>query len=324
MRLFLICLLALLVVRTATADMLTTRSPDALCNNGEQATFRYIEGTSDNWLVYIQGGGVAPNADAYRNRQPFQKQPATGANYGEWYPIVNDFAGRGYHVVVIPYCTGDLHQGFHTHEIDGQTVYFHGRRIIEDIFDRFDGQFASAAKLVFAGYSAGSIALGFNADLIARYDDPYIIADSFWLDDESLKVRLGWTSGRWEAVTNFIYPNKPAHCQGAHWAHCFPSRAHFEAKGLTRVFPIWNMGDRYNANGDQQAVRRATHADIRHYGAGLSIDARRRQMKGFEDDNWGHVMTANDLYDQEIEGMSVKQLIHNWIDGVEPSFLLPD
>ena len=34
---------------------------------------------------------------------------------------------------------------------------------------------------------------------------------------------------------------------------------------------------------------------------------------GFEE--WGHVMTANDLYTQEIGGVVLRALIWNWIDG---------
>ena len=28
----------------------------ALCSNGEQATFTFFEGNTNNWLIYIQGG----------------------------------------------------------------------------------------------------------------------------------------------------------------------------------------------------------------------------------------------------------------------------
>ena len=89
--------------------------------------------------------------------------------------------------------------------IDGKKVYFHGRYILEDIFNQYDEKFKKADKLIFAGYSAGSLALGLNVDLIKRYENPYIIADSFWLDAESLNVRLGWNDGPWPKIVKFLY-----------------------------------------------------------------------------------------------------------------------
>ena len=59
--------------------------------------------------------------------------------------------------------------------------------------------------------------LGFNADLIAQFDDPYVIADSFWLDAESLRMRLSWTKGPWINITKFLYGNLPDHCKGDQW-----------------------------------------------------------------------------------------------------------
>ena len=50
------------------AKLIETKSPKALCSNGEQATFTFFEGKSNNWLMYIQGGGVAANEDQYRSR----------------------------------------------------------------------------------------------------------------------------------------------------------------------------------------------------------------------------------------------------------------
>ena len=56
---------------------------------------------------------------------------------------------------------------------------------------QLDSEFKSAGELIFAGYSAGAIGLGFNADLIKKYKNPKLIVDSFWLDKESRRVRKG-------------------------------------------------------------------------------------------------------------------------------------
>ena len=139
------------------------------------------------------GGGVAANTDQYRGRPEGMKSPAPNDYIGV--RLTNDFRDQGFNVVIIGYCTSDLYQGFHTHNIDGKTVYFHGRKIVENVINLHKDQLAGADRLVFAGYSAGSIGLGFNADLIAQFENPYVIADSFWLDAESLRMRLSWTRG---------------------------------------------------------------------------------------------------------------------------------
>ena len=297
---------------SAKAELRSTTSPDALCSNGEQATYDYVSNTkSKDWLVYIHGGGVAINADNYRDRPAGMKSPTRNDHFGVM--LTNDFQKQGFNVIIIGYCTSDLHQGFHTHTIDGKTVYFHGRKIVENVIDLHKDQLAGAEKLVFAGYSAGSIALGFNADLIAQFDDPYVIADSFWLDAESLRMRLSCTKGPWINITKFLYGNLPDHCKGDHWGHCFPSRPQFTKHGINKVFPIWNIGDRYARHGDQSKVKQGIVSDITHYGAGYSIDAEAKRISGFED--WGHVMTANELYESEIDGVVLRDLIWNWIDG---------
>ena len=227
--------------------------------------------------------------------------------------LTNDFQDRGFNIIIIGYCSSDVHQGFHTHSIGGETVYFHGRKIVENIIDLHKDQLVTAKRLVFAGYSAGSIALGFNADLIGQFNDPYVIADSFWLDAESLQMRLSWTKGPWTNITKFLYKNLPDHCKDDHWGHCFPSRPQFTKHGINKVFPIWNIGDRYARHGDQTRVKQGIVSDVKHYGAGYSIDAEAKQIKGFEE--WGHVMTANDLYEKKINGVVLRELIWNWIDG---------
>ena len=116
----------------AFAELRTTTAPDALCSNGEQATYAYFDdGKSNDWLVYIHGGGVAANADQYRGRPEGMKRPAPNDYIGV--RLTNDFRDQGFNVIIIGYCTSDLYQGFHTHNIDGKTVYFHGRKIVENV-----------------------------------------------------------------------------------------------------------------------------------------------------------------------------------------------
>ena len=294
----------------AQASLVNTKDKEAVCSNGEQANFRVTKSGSKDWFVYLEGGGVAPTPESYKKRQSGQKQPKDNDNYGNWFPIVDDFINKGFNVVVVPYCTSDLHQGSHINLVDGKKVYFHGRKIVEDIFRQLDDDFKSANQLVFAGYSAGAVGLGFNADLIAQYDNPKIIVDSFWLDTESRRVRDGWINGPWPAIAKFLYSDSlPSHCEG-NWQACFPQRTKFESMGLKNIFPIWNLGDPY-IKGELDKVKQSIVDDIMYYGAGFSIDAEPLDVKGFE--HWGHVVTANEHYTQTFDGVSVKMLIDNWL-----------
>ncbi len=301
----------LLFASFSNAQLIKTNDPKALCSNGEQATFTFFEGNTNNWLMYIQGGGVAANEDQYRSRNDGLKSPAVSNERGKAF-MVEDFINNNYNVIYIPYCSNDIHQGTHINNIDGKKVYFHGRYIIEDIFNQYDEKFKKADKLIFAGYSAGSLALGLNVDLIKRYENPYIIADSFWLDAESLNVRLGWNDGPWPKIVKFLYNDRVEHCKDSHWANCFSSRPLFERNNLNNVFFIWNIGDPY-MKGNLDKVRQSINEDATFYNAGFSINAEERKLKG--NIEWGHVMTATDLYYKDFEGTSLQKLIWNWING---------
>ena len=301
----------LLFTSFSNAQLIKTKDPKALCSNGEQATFTFFEGNTNNWLLYIQGGGVAANEDQYRSRNNGLKSPAVSNDRGKTY-MVEDFINNNYNVIYIPYCSNDIHQGMHVNNIDGKKVYFHGRYIIKDIFNQYDEKFKKADKLIFAGYSAGSLALGLNVDLIKRYENPYIIADSFWLDAESLNVRLGWNDGPWPKIVKFLYNDRVDHCKDSHWANCFSSRPLFERNNLNNVFFIWNIGDPY-MKGKLDKVRQSINEDATFYNAGFSINAEERKLKG--NIEWGHVMTATDLYYKDFEGTSLQKLIWNWING---------
>ena len=60
-------------------------------------------------------------------------------------------------------------------------------------------------------------------------------------------------------------------------------------------------------------VRQSIKNDADYYQAGFSINAEKMKLKAFED--WGHVMTANELYYQKFDGNSLQDLIWNWING---------
>ena len=71
----------------AAAELCQTTSPDALCSNGEQATYAYFDdGGSNDWLVYIHGGGVAANAGIAWKYIPDRRTRIISARESPWSP----------------------------------------------------------------------------------------------------------------------------------------------------------------------------------------------------------------------------------------------
>ena len=85
----------LLFASFSNAKLIKTKDPKALCSNGEQATFTFFEGNTNNWLMYIQGGGVAANEDQYRSRNDGLKSPAVSNERGKTF-MVEDFINNNY------------------------------------------------------------------------------------------------------------------------------------------------------------------------------------------------------------------------------------
>ena len=69
--------------------------------------------------------------------------------------------------------------------------------------------------------------------------------------------------------------------------------------------------------GDLNKVRQSINDDAEYYQAGFSINAEKRKLKGNVE--WGHVMTATDLYYKKFDGNSLQDLIWNWINGSRPT-----
>lgn len=294
-----------------SSSVFYTSSADAVCSNGEQASFHVYRTGSDQWFVYLQGGGLASNAEEYLSRIPTWTTPRTQPGYLQDMPAVEDFLTKGYNVAVIPYCSNDLYQGSHTHVIRGDTIYFQGRAIVADVLSQLASELTAAERIVFGGSSAGAIGLGFNADLIAQFDDPYLLVDSFWLDPESRSVRDAWSGPNWEATEQFVYANMPEHC-GSKWTACFPQRTHFDEYGFKKVFFVWNMGDPY-MRGDTAANLAGIESDLEYYGHGLSIQNGESLHPDYAD--WLHGMLFNDFYDFPLEGGSLQQRIWAWLDS---------
>ena len=290
-------------------ELKLTTDPNAICNNGEQATFTIKKGKSNKWAVILPGGGIARNSEEYRSRSESMKSPELKPHYfGQ--AIEKDLEDRNYNLVFIPYCSSDLYQSDHINLIDGNEVPFRGRVIVEDVIKKIDKKLKNADEVMFLGYSAGAIGIGFHAKTIGKYKNVRVLVDSFWVDDETKKFYQNFEKNN---DRSFTYKSSMEACNNS-WVNCYPSRDNFEKNNIKDVFFIWNIGDKY-ANGvkDKLALKKAIKKDLEFYNAGFSIEADKRKISGFED--WGHVLAwDNKTYTKNYFDMSLKEAINNWID----------
>lgn len=294
---------------TFANELKLTTDPNAVCNNGEQATFTIKKGKSNKWAVILPGGGIARNSKEYRSRPKGMKSPELKPHYfGQG--IKKDLEDRNYNLVFIPYCSSDLYQSDHINLIDGNEIPFRGRVIVEDVIKKIDKKLKNADEVMFLGYSAGAIGIGFHAKTIGKYKNVRVLVDSFWVDDETKKFYQNFEKNN---DRSFTYKSSMEACNNS-WVNCYPSRDNFEKNNIKDVFFIWNIGDKY-ANGvkDKLALKKAIKKDLEFYNAGFSIEAEKRKISGFED--WGHVLAwDNKTYTKNYFDMSLQEAVNNWID----------
>ena len=294
---------------TFANELKLTTDPNAVCNNGEQATFTIKKGKSNKWAVILPGGGIARNPEEYRLRPEGMKSPELKPHYfGQG--IEKDLEDRNYNLVFIPYCSSDLYQSDHINLIDGNEVPFRGRVIVEDVIKKIDKQLKNADEVMFLGYSAGAIGIGFHAKTIGKYKNVRVLVDSFWVDDETKRFYQSFEKNN---DRSFTYKSSMKACNNS-WVNCYPSKDNFEKNNIKDVFFIWNIGDKY-ANGvkDKLALKKAIKKDLEFYNAGFSIEADKRKISGFED--WGHVLAwDNKTYTKNYFDMSLQEAVNNWID----------
>lgn len=293
-------------------------SAEAVCNNGERANYSIVDRNSKKWFILLEGGGVVGNEDEYLDRVknfPYAVKPLTDTGLHDA-AIVKHFDELGYNTVVIHYCSSDLFQGNHTHSIGGKTVSFKGRKIVEGVIKDLSPRLREAESVVVSGYSAGSIGLGFNADLWSKLPNVKVISDSFWFDQAMLNFYANkYPKMRPDRIA-FIYKNLPQGCSNV--GRCFPSRPLFERHDINKVFIIWNLGYVYQNPVGRSELMAAIPEDLRFYGAGFSVDSTITKLNTIS--SGGHVMTVKDSsYSQPQDGVVLKDLIENWLNGAEPS-----
>ena len=162
--------------------------PDTMCGNGSQYKFYvYDSPTSNNLLLYFEGGGACwdypscsgqagilgaahPNGIPDNYIAEFQPQYVSplvnGADPG--IPVFRpkkDIATKGYDVVYMPYCTGDVHVGNNVVTytdpagVNPPITWRHvGYNNTRKALDYLHTRFPTVGKLLVSGFSAGGTA----------------------------------------------------------------------------------------------------------------------------------------------------------------------
>lgn len=285
---------------------------DAVCNDGSKAKVSVYDNDPKKWAIFMPGGGSAGSADEFVKRSATKHLVSAPKSPSGNNAITRQLLTLGYSVVIIPYCSSDLYQGNHYQLIKGSQIPFKGRAIMESLVKDFDQYFRNAEDLILIGSSAGAVGLGFNLDLFGSYDNTRMILDSFWFDRSTLK----WYSEDYPRVrkerVQFQFKNIPSHCEGR-FQNCWIRSALLNKWGISEAFIIWNLGDPFQAGVKNRGVLEADiRRDLTKYDGGFSV---RVDQTKFNNEKNGHVMVTDPkVYEQDFGGISLSQLVKNWIE----------
>ncbi|KAJ1695449.1 hypothetical protein LUZ63_012147 [Rhynchospora breviuscula] len=177
----------------------------AVCLDGSPPAYHFLEGFdsgTDNWLIYLQGGGWCHNVASCNARKytrlgssnRMERQvPFTGilSNLSSNNP---DFFN--WNKVVIRYCDGASFSGdVEETNQNGTTLYFRGERIWKAVLEElFLKGLATAKKALLTGCSAGGLATYIHCDdfkaLLPNTETVKCMADGgFFLDVKDISGR---------------------------------------------------------------------------------------------------------------------------------------
>lgn len=164
-----------------------TVATDAVCSTGTPFQF-YVKpaATTAHLLVFFNGGGACwfgaacdlgsePNIHTPFANMP-QNNPALGRGIFDFTQAGNPFAD--FAMVVLPYCTGDVHIGSgprnytYTNTAGTEvtiTVHHDGKQNSAKVLDWVYNNFPSPQSIVVSGSSAGAIGASFHAGFIAEH-----------------------------------------------------------------------------------------------------------------------------------------------------------
>ncbi len=174
--------------------------PDSSCDDGSPTGIGINGGTSENLLVFMNGGGacwdyltcftINTASHGPFGQTEFMQQVAARSQKNTIFD--RDDADNPFHdwsFVFIPYCTGDVHTGDNVvmYEDNTKTMsrpYHHtGHRNVLAYLPRIAATWPQPKKLVLSGSSAGGYGASFNFDDFRRYFPPggtqaYLLDDS--------------------------------------------------------------------------------------------------------------------------------------------------
>jgi hypothetical protein len=154
----------------------------AVCARGTPYRFFVHEGSPDKLMVYFQGGGACWNADTCQEGGTFDD--SVEADELERYAGIFDFADArnpvaDFSVVVVAYCTGDVHTGASTTEFSVEettfTQNFAGFTNAQAVLDWVYERYPQPEQVIVTGSSAGAYGAIFNAPYILdHYPDAQV------------------------------------------------------------------------------------------------------------------------------------------------------
>jgi hypothetical protein len=151
----------------------------AMCARGTPYSFLAHSGSPAKLMVYFQGGGACWNADTCKPGGTFTDTVdfSDGVHYGGIFDLANpQNPVADYSIVVVTYCTGDVHTGQATREfsVGGEpiTIHFDGFSNAQAVLAWVYAHYDHPSQLIVTGSSAGAYGAVFNAPyLLAHYPD---------------------------------------------------------------------------------------------------------------------------------------------------------
>ena len=302
----------------------TLQNKNSVCNDGKSANYWIADQNSDKWLIHLPGGGGAWDEKTFISRDKNKKENINKRdNYSKSISSLSALGAllfdKGYNILFVHYCSSDLYAGDHFNKINGENIPFKGRKIIEEILSIHQKNLISSTDIIIAGQSAGVYGVILNLDLFSNFLNSRFILDAAWRDSyqQSLKKpKDGWVS--------FTLGDMPKHCNGSFYKNCNVTIDTLKRFNADNSFIIFNYGDPFNwAKSEEQKVPffKSMENDMKSLSGGFSVDAKKYKLKGAI--KWGHgLLGKNEYFDQKIDGISLSELINDWIENKnEPIFI---
>ena len=158
--------------------------PDALCRDGSSTGIGVNLGTSNNLMIFLEGGGACFNFESCLGGNPssFNESDFNSLTTSTWEPEgysanvgIFDRTNaanpvQDWSFVYVPYCTGDLHAGNAVGTVSGVTgeQKFMGYENIGLYLDRVIPTFPKVSQVLLAGMSAGGLGAALNYVRVAK------------------------------------------------------------------------------------------------------------------------------------------------------------